>query len=164
MEGSQDGERRARRTGVLIGFLAALVIALGVALAIVLSGGDSGKDKTSATTPTATTAPTTPSTETTVTTTEPPTTTTAPDGGTIDQVQAKEAARRGASVEVTHFGISIPPQDWDARCTAAGGFDRAPVWTCQVAANGGQCSGTLFAIARPGGVPGTREPHIACGE
>lgn len=163
MEGSQDGERGARTTGILIGFLAALVIALGVALAFALSDGDSGKDGGTATTPTAATAPTTGPTETTVTTAEPTTTTAAPAGPTIDQVQAKEAAARGAAAEVVRFGITIPPSGWEARCTALGGTDQSGSWTCQVS-SGGQCSGTITAIARAPGVAVTRTPRIACGE
>ena len=162
MEGSQNGERRARRTGILIGFLIAAVIGLGVALALVLANDDDGGE--GVTTPTAATRATAP-TETTVTATEPPTTTTTtPSAPTIDQVQAKAAAARGAAAQVERFGITIPPSGWDTRCTAAGGTDQAAVWTCQVVANGGQCSGTIVAFARAPGVAATRNPQIGCAE
>src|SRR3954447_22359264 len=112
-ENGENGENRARNTGILIGFLVAAVIGLGVALALVLSGGDDDKDKTQpATTPTSATQ-TTQSTETTITTTPPTTTTTTPSTPTIDQTQAKAAAQRGAAAAITKFGIMIPPPDWD---------------------------------------------------
>jgi len=162
--GPENGEKRARNTGILIGFLVAAVIGLGVALALVLSGGDDDKDKTTpATTPT---TPTTQPTETTVTTT-PPTTTTGPSGSTtptIDQTQAKAAAQRAAAAKAGTFGISIPPPEWDARCTAQGGTDQSASWSCQVAANGGQCSGSVTAIATAPGVAGTRNVDVGCGE
>jgi hypothetical protein len=159
--GPDDGERRARRTGVLIGLLVALVIGLGVALALVVTGDDDSPDP-SPTTPTLTTTPTNP--DTTVTEPPPTQTTTAPAAPTIDQVQAKAAAQRGASAEAGRFGIGIPPGEWDTRCTATGGTDRAATWTCQVAANGGQCSGTITSFARAPGVAATRNPQIGCGE
>jgi hypothetical protein len=162
--GPENGERRARRTGILIGFLVAAVIALGVGLALALSGDDDDQEKSATTPASVTTAPTA-STETTVTTTEPSTTTTtAPSVPTIDQVQAKAAAQRGASAEAVKSGITIPPADWDARCTAVGGRDQAATWSCQVASNSGQCSGSITAFARAPGVAGTRNPQIACGE
>jgi hypothetical protein len=160
-----DGERRERRTGILIGVLVTAVIALGVALAIVVAGDDSSDDDSPTTSTSATTPPPSTSPRTTVTTTPPPTTTTTtPAGPTIDQIQAKTAAQRGASQEAGRMGIGIPAPDWDARCTALGGTDRAGNWTCQVAANGGQCSGTINAVARAPGVAATRNPRIACGE
>src|SRR3954452_19551039 len=164
MEGSpENGERRARRTGILIGVLVAVVIGLGVALALVLTNDDD-KDGGEVTTPTAATTATAP-TQTTVTETEPQTTTTAPPSTpTIDQGQAKQAAARGASAEVRRFGITVAPSDWDTRCTAQGGTDQSATWTCQVAANGGQCSGTIVAFARAAGVAGTRNPQVGCGE
>jgi len=166
MEGSgpENGEKRARRTGILIGFLVAAVIGLGVGLAFALSGDDDGKDEP-VTTPTSATTGTTVTTETTVTTTPPTTTTTTtPSGPTITQVQAKAAAQRGASAAVVKFGITIPPSDWDARCTAVGGTDQAATWSCQVASNGGQCSGSITAFARAPGVAGTRDAQVGCGE
>jgi hypothetical protein len=160
--GPENGEQRARRTGILIGFLVAAVIGLGVALALVLSDDE---DKTEpATTPTSATTQSTATTETTVTTTPPTTTTTTPSAPTIDQTQAKSAAQRGAAAEVVKFGITIAPNDWDARCTAVGGTDQAAAWSCQVAANGGQCAGAITAFARAPGVPATRGARIGCGE
>ena len=169
MEGSGpgNGERRARRTGILIGFLVAAVIALGVALAVVVIGDDSDDDDSPTTSTSATTPPPSTAPRTTVTTTPPPTqptTPTTPAGPTIDQIQAKSAAQRGASQEAGRMGIGIPPPEWDARCTALGGTDRSGSWTCQVAANGGQCSGTITAVARAPGVAATRNPRVACGE
>jgi hypothetical protein len=164
MEGSGNGERRARRTGILIGFLVAAVIGLGVGLAFALGGDDDNEDEP-ATTPTAATTQATITTETTVTTTPPPTTTTTtPSSPTITQPQAKAAAQRGASAAVVRFGITIPPNDWDARCTAVGGTDEAATWSCQVAANSGQCAGTITAYARAPGVPATRNARVGCGE
>jgi hypothetical protein len=163
MEGSGNGERRARRTGILIGFLVAAVIGLGVALALALGGDDDNSDEP-VTTPTSATTQTTASTETTVTTTPPTTTTTTPSGPTITQTQAKAAAQRGASAAAEHFGISIPPGDWDARCTAVGGRSDAATWSCQVAANSGQCAGPITAYARAPGVAATRDERIGCGE
>jgi cytoskeletal protein RodZ len=153
-----------RRTGILIGFLAALVVGLGVALALVVTGDDS--DSPSTTTVTSTATPTTPGTVTSPppTQTTTPTTPTVPSGPTIDQVQAKAAAQRGASQEAGRMGIGIPAPDWDARCTALGGRAQAGNWTCQVASNGGQCAGTITAVARAPGVAATRNPRIACGE
>jgi hypothetical protein len=160
-----NGEKRARNTGILIGVLVAAVIGLGVALALVLAGGDDDKDKTeSATTPTTPTTQTTQSTETTITTTPPTTTTTTPPEATITQVQAKAAAQRAAAAKAGTFGISIPPPEWDARCTAAGGTDQSASWSCQVAANGGQCAGSVTAFARAPGVPGVRNVNVGCGE
>jgi hypothetical protein len=162
--GPDNGEKRARNTGILIGVLVAAVVGLGVALALVLAGGDDDKDKTQpATTPTLPTQTTQP-TDTTVTTTPPTTTTTPPSTPTIDQTQAKAAAQRGAAAAVTRFGISIPPPDWDARCTAAGGTDQAATWSCQVASNGGQCSGSITAFATAAGVAATRNAQVGCGE
>ena len=164
--GPENGERRARRTGILIGFLIAAVIGLGVGLALALTSDDSDDDDSPTTPTSATTAPP-PTTQTTVTTTPPTqttTTTTTPSGPTINQVQAKAAAQRGASQEAQRFGIGIPPAEWDARCTATGGTVQAYNWTCQVAANGGQCSGTINAVARAPGVAQSRNPRIACGE
>ena len=163
MEGSGNGERRARRTGILIGLLVAAVIGLGVGLALALGGDDDKKDE-SVTTPTSATTQATTATEKTVTTTPPPTTTTTPSGATITQTQAKSAAQRGASAAVVHFGISIPPGDWDARCTAVGGRSDAATWSCQVASNSGQCAGPITAFARAPGVPATRDERIGCGE
>jgi hypothetical protein len=159
--GPDDGERRTRRTGILIGFLAAAVLALGVALAVVLANDDDGG---SPTTPTAATR--TETVPTTVTTTAPPTvtTTTTPSSPTINQVQAKSAAARGAAAEVQRAGITIPPGDWDVRCTASGGGTQASTWSCQVSGNGGQCQGTITSFARAPGVAGTRDPEIGCGE
>ncbi|MDX6650270.1 MAG: hypothetical protein QOJ97_2221 [Solirubrobacteraceae bacterium] len=167
MEGSgpDDGERRRL---VLLGFLGALVLGLGAALAIVLAS-DSSPDKPVVTAPTATTAsvPTTATaqtTQTTVTTTEPTTTTVTPTEPMIDQAQAKAAAARGASAEAAKGGIHIPPSGWDTRCTAAGGWPTATRWTCQAAANGGQCAGTIVAYARTPGVGETTDPRIGCRE
>jgi hypothetical protein len=137
MEGSGNGERPARRTGIQIGFLVAPVIGLGVGLALAL-GGDDDKEDEPVTTPTSATTQATTTTETTVTTTPPPTTTTTPSGPTITHTQAKSPAKRGASAAEVHFGISIPPGDWDARCTAVGGRSVAGTWSCQVASNRGQ--------------------------
>ena len=164
MEGSGNGERRARRTGILIGLLVAAVIGLGVGLALALGGDDDNKTDESVTTPTSATTQATTTTETTVTTTPPTTTTTTPSGPTINQTQAKSAVRRGASAAVVHFGISIPPGDWDARCTAVGGRSDAATWSCQVASNSGQCAGPITAYARAPGVPATRDERIGCGE
>jgi hypothetical protein len=162
--GPENGEERARRTGILIGFLVAAVIGLGVALALVLSGDDDKTTNKPVTTPTSATTETTVTTETTITTTPPTTTTTTPSSPTINQTQAKSAAQRGASASVVRFGISIPPSDWDARCTAVGGTDEAATWSCQVASNSGQCAGSITAYARAPGVAGTRNPRIGCGE
>jgi hypothetical protein len=160
--GPDDGERRSRRTGILIGFLAAAVLALGVALAVVLANDDD--DGGSPTMPTAATR--TETVPTTVTTTAPPTvtTTTTPSSPTINQVQAKSAAARGAAAEVQRAGITIPPGDWDVRCTASGGGTQASTWSCQVSGNGGQCQGTITSFARAPGVAGTRDREIGCGE
>ena len=159
-----DGEQRARRTGVLLGVLATLVVALGIALGIVIaSDDDDGSDDPDVTQATSATQRTQP----TVTVTEPPpptTTTTAPSEPTITQTQAKAAAARGASAEAAKGGIGLPPSEWDVRCTAAGGGADAQSWTCQAAANGGQCAGTIVAYARAPGVAATREPRIGCGE
>jgi hypothetical protein len=159
--GPDDPERRGRRTGLLIGFLAAAVLGLGVALAFALSDDDDGE---SPTTPTAVTR--TETVPTTVTTTEPPppTTPTTPAEPTINQQQAKAAAARGASAEAAKGGITIPPGEWDTRCTASGGGTQASSWSCQVSGNGGQCQGTITAFARAPGVAGSRDPEIGCGE
>jgi hypothetical protein len=162
--GPENGERRARRTGILIGFLVAAVIGLGVALALALGSDDDGKNDKVVTTPTSATTGTTATTETTITTAPPTTTTTTPSGPTINQTQAKSAARRGASASAGQSGITIPPSDWDARCTAVGGTDEAETWSCQVAANSGQCAGSITAYARAPGVPATRNPQVGCGE
>jgi cytoskeletal protein RodZ len=162
--GPENGERRARRTGILIGLLVAAVIGLGVALALVLAGDDDNKKDEPITTPTSATTQTTQTTDTTITTTPPTTTTTTPSTPTISQTQAKAAAQRGASASVVKFGITIPPSDWDARCTAVGGTDQAATWGCQVAANSGQCSGSITAFARAAGVAGTRNAQVGCGE
>jgi hypothetical protein len=159
MEGSGNGERRERRTGILLGVLGTLVLALAIGLGILLaSNSDSGSDGTTATAQATTT--------TAVTTTEPapPTTATAPAAPTITQEQAKAAAAQGASAEAAKGGIGIPPSDWDVRCTAAAGGPRAVKWTCQAAANGGQCSGTIVAYARAPDVAATSDPRIGCGE
>jgi hypothetical protein len=166
VEGSEPDKGERRRL-VLLGFLGALVLGLGVALAIVLAS-NSGPDKAVVTGTTPTTATTAPPTQTTVTTTEPPTVTTSttvvPTEPTIDQSQAKAAAARGASAEAAKGGIHIPPSGWDARCTAGGGGPTATRWTCQAAANGGQCAGTIVAYARAPGVGATTDPRIGCGE
>jgi hypothetical protein len=168
VEGSEPDKGERRRL-VLLGFLGALVLGLGVALAIVLAN-DSSPDKpvVSGTTPTTATTVAPTQTQTTITVTQPtvPTTTTSttPAGPTIDQAQAKAAAARGASAEAAKGGIHIPPSGWDARCTAGGGGPTATRWTCQAAANGGQCAGTIVAYARAPGVGATTDPRIGCGE
>jgi len=160
--GPENGERRARRTGVVLGVLATLVLALGVGLGLVLASDDDGSDDPTVTAPTATAQPT----QATVTVTQPPapTATTAPGPPTITQPQAKAAAARAASAEAEKGGIGIPPRDWDVRCTALSGAPDAGTWTCQAAANGGQCSGTVVVYARAPGVAATRDPRIGCGE
>jgi hypothetical protein len=163
--GPQSPDDGERRTGVLLGVLATLVLGGGIALGIVLASDDDGGSDgpaVTATAPATTAAPTT----TTVTTTEPapPTTATQPAPATITQEQAKAAAARGASEEAAKGGIGIPPSDWDVRCTAAGGGPRAVKWTCQAAANSGQCSGTIVAYARAPDVAATTDPRIGCGE
>jgi hypothetical protein len=165
--GPENGGRRERRTGIALGFLGALVLGLGVALAIVLSS-DSGSDKpvvsaTTATTASVATTATTQPTQTTVTAPQPTTPTVTPTEPTLDQAQAKAAAARGASAEAAKGGIHIPPSGWDTRCTAGGGGPTATRWTCQAAANGGQCSGTIVAYARTPGVGATTDPRIRCG-
>jgi hypothetical protein len=170
VEGSepQDDGRRERRTGIALGFLGALVLGLGIALAIMLAN-NSSPDKPVVTAPSATTAsvPTTATgqrTQTTVTAPEPTTPTVTPAEPMIDQAQAKAAAARGASAEAAKGGIHIPPSGWDTRCTAAGGWPTATRWTCQAAANGGQCAGTIVAYARTPGVGETTDPRIGCRE
>jgi hypothetical protein len=158
--GSEDGERRERRTGVVLGVLATLVLGLGIALGVVLTSDDGGgsddPDVTAATS----------ATQATVTVTEPPgqTTATTPAEPTITQQQAKAAAARAASEEAAKGGITIPPGDWDVRCTALAGAPSASRWTCQAASSGGQCSGTVVAFASRPGVALTAEPRIVCGE
>jgi hypothetical protein len=165
VEGSpENGEQRARRTGVVLGVLATLVLALGIVLGVVIASDDDGgsdePDVTAATSSTRATQPT-------VTVTEPPartTTATAPSEPTITQVQAKAAAARAATEEAAKGGVSIPPSDWDARCTALAGRPDASSWTCQVASSSGQCSGTIGVYARTPGDAATRDPRIGCGE
>jgi hypothetical protein len=149
-----------RRTGILIGFLAAAVLGLGVALAFALSDDD----EEGPTTPTTVTR--TETVPTTVTTSEPasPTTPTTPSQPTIDQTQAKAAAARGAAAHVERFGITIPPGQWETRCTGRGGGTQASTWSCQASGNGGQCQGTITAFTRAPGVAATRDPEISCGE
>ena len=158
-----DGERRARREYLLLGVMATLVVALGIALGIVLaSDDDDASDDPILTQITSATQRTQP----TVTVTEPPppTTTTAPSEPTITQTQAKAAAARGASEEAAKAGITIPPRDWDVRCTALSGAPSASRWTCQAASSSGQCSGTILAFATQPGVALTAEPRISCRE
>jgi hypothetical protein len=151
------------RTRVVIGILAAVVIGLGVALAVVVASDDDSDEATVTQPPTQTvTSPVT--TPEPTTTTEPTTTSTRPAVPTISQERAKDAARAGASRAVQRFGISIPADDWDARCTAVGGRAQAAVWRCQVAANRGQCAGTITAYATAPGEAGTRDDRIGCGE
>lgn len=127
-----------------------------IGLAVYNSRKDDSSDKTVTDTTVTTVTSTTP-TETTTTTTQPA----AP---TISQVQAKSAARQGASNGVKRFGITIPPSQWDARCVARGGGDQAAVWNCEMGANGGQCVGSIQAYAGSNGQPATRRNRIGCGE
>ena len=142
------------RTGSLIACgCAALALALGGCGG---GGGSSaGVSGPTATTPASTPTATTPTTPTTTTTT----TQTSPPAATISQVQAKAAARAAASQGSNR---QISPDQWDARCTAVGGRDRADTWRCQVASASGQCSGTLTAYASAPGVARAREVQVAC--
>src|SRR5436305_10286459 len=142
------------RTGFLIACGSA-------ALALALGGcGGGGASSTGVSGPTATTSSaTTPSTPTTTTPTVTTSTQTSPPAATISQVQAKADARAAASQGSNR---QISPDQWDARCTAVGGRDRADTWRCQVASVSGQCSGTLTAYASAPGVARAREVQVAC--
>src|SRR5947208_12286429 len=146
------------RTGFLIACgCAALALALGGCGG---GGGSSaGGSGPTATTPSSTPTATTPSTPTSTTPTVTTTTQTSPPAATISQVQAKAAAR-AAAFQGSNRHVS--PDQWDARCTAVGGRDRADTWRCQVASVSGQCSGTLTAYASAPGVARAREVQVAC--
>jgi hypothetical protein len=142
-----------RIAGLSCGLLACAALGL---------GGCGGDSATVSTTPTATTQSrpaTTPSTATATTPTQ-----TGARSATITQVEAKAAVRQAASRQASRGGIDQPPDQWDARCTAVGGGDRAGTWRCQASSLGGQCSGALTASAAAPDVARTRDVRVACGE
>jgi hypothetical protein len=146
-----------RRGALICGLLACAALAWGGC------GGDSGTVSSTPTpVPTQSTATTSPSTATAA----PPTataTTPATGGATITQIEAKAASRNAASREAAKGGVSLGPDQWDARCTAVGGRDRAATWRCQVASLGGRCTGTLTAHAAASDVAEVRDVQVACG-
>src|SRR5438034_11560275 len=100
------------RTGALTcGLLACVALAV---------GGCGGDSETVSSTPTAVPSQSTPaSTATTPSTTTATTPTqTGVTAATITQVEAKAATRQAASREAARGGIGLPPDQWDARCTA----------------------------------------------
>ena len=77
---------------------------------------------------------------------------------------AKGRGSARASDGAAQGGISIPPSDWDVRCTAVGGTSDAATWNCQATSSSGQCSGSIVAYATAPGVAATKDDQIACGE
>lgn len=144
------------------------LLALAGAVLLVAGCGGGGSSRTSSSAPTATpsqstaTSPPTTSTAATAPTTPSTPTPTGAAPPTITQVQAKSAARSAAVRAAARAGLAIPAGQWDSRCTAVGGRDRATTWRCQVASLSGQCSGTVTAYAVARGVAGARDVRVAC--
>jgi hypothetical protein len=119
---------------------------------ILIAGGDDDKSTTV----------TQPGTTTTLTTTTTDTTTTQEQPPGISQQDAQTAAQNEASNTAESSGISLAPDDFEARCTAEGGTETSDVWNCQVTSTNGQCSGTITVVQQQG--ISTRDNEISCGE
>jgi hypothetical protein len=128
------------------------------ALAVAGCGGDDSGSTTPTAAPTTQTAAPTTATATTPTTP----TQTGIAGATITQVQAKAAARRAASAEAQRAGHDLPSSQWDVKCTAVGGRDRARTWHCQTVSLDGKCGGSVTVSATGPGVAGASYVSVAC--
>jgi hypothetical protein len=124
-------------------------------------GGSTTSSSTPAPPPTQSTA-TTPTATTPTATTPTATTPTGATPATITQVEPKAAARAAATSAARRQNFDVLPREWDARCTAVGGRDRAATWRCQVASVGGQCAGSVTAYAAGPGLARTRQVDVTC--
>jgi hypothetical protein len=83
-------------------------------------------------------------------------------GPTITAKQARQVARRGATLGAARLGIGIGSRDWNAICTVPGGKAKSSVWSCQVRSQDGRCFGTLTAYSASPGIGATRAVRLTC--
>jgi len=131
----------------------------GLVIGAVAIGGDNEK--------TVTQTVTLSKTQTVTVTSQPTATATTPTDaptGAVSAEAAKSAAQAAASETAFEAGISITPDDIDAQCTPQGGAATSDRWSCDVASQSGQCTGTLSVVAADQGETAIENNGVSCGE